>query len=126
MWSAVRLPRMEAFLIFLFTIMMVSLMMARNPLSMTPSLHDRHLQRAVAPFLMMLLPANIMTMVMYAFRAERKHITESEERFRNAMEYSAIGMALVGIEGQWPVPTRRCAIFSVTASLNSSRSRFSS
>ncbi|MDF7722832.1 PAS domain S-box protein, partial [Enterobacter hormaechei subsp. xiangfangensis] len=24
-----------------------------------------------------------------------------EERFRNAMEYSAIGMALVGIEGQW-------------------------
>ena len=53
------------------------------------------------PFLMMLLPANIMTMVMYAFRAERKHITESEERFRNAMEYSAIGMALVGIEGQW-------------------------
>lgn len=55
----------------------------------------------MASFLMMLLPANIMTMVMYAFRAERKHITESEERFRNAMEYSAIGMALVGIEGQW-------------------------
>jgi PAS domain S-box-containing protein len=53
------------------------------------------------PFLMLLLPANVMTMVMYAFRAERKHITESEERFRNAMEYSAIGMALVSIEGKW-------------------------
>lgn len=59
------------------------------------------------PFLLILLPANIMTianimtMVMYAFRAERKHISESETRFRNAMEYSAIGMALVGTEGQW-------------------------
>lgn len=50
-------------------------------------------------FLMILLPANMMTMVMYAFRTERKHITESESR--NAMEYSAIGMALVGTEGQW-------------------------
>lgn len=27
------------------------------------------------PFLLILLPANIMTMVMYAFRAERKHIS---------------------------------------------------
>ena len=45
------------------------------------------------PFLLILLPANIMTMVMYAFRAERKHISESETHFRNAMEYSAIGMA---------------------------------
>ncbi|MCZ5692002.1 PAS domain S-box protein [Escherichia coli] len=53
------------------------------------------------PLLLILLPANIMTMVMYAFRAERKHISESETRFRNAMEYSAIGMALVGTEGQW-------------------------
>lgn len=50
---------------------------------------------------MILLPANMMTMVMYAFRAERKNISESESRFRNAMEYSAIGMALVGTEGQW-------------------------
>ncbi len=49
---------------------------------------------------MILLPANMMTMVMYAFRTERKHITE-RIRFRNAMEYSAIGMALVGTEGQW-------------------------
>ncbi|CBG88952.1 PAS domain S-box protein [Citrobacter rodentium] len=101
MWSAVRLPRMEAFLIFLVTVMMVSLMMAADPtLLATPKVHImNHLPWL--PFLMILLPANIMTMVMYAFRAERKHITESEERFRNAMEYSAIGMALVGTEGQW-------------------------
>lgn len=101
MWSAVRLPRMEAFTIFLITIMMVSLMMATNPLSLqTPHVYVMS-NTPWLPFLMILLPANVMTMVMYAFRAERKHITESEERFRNAMEYSAIGMALVGTEGQW-------------------------
>lgn len=101
MWSAVRLPRMEAYLVFLATTMMVSLMMARNPASITPQNVMVAFNAPWLPFLMMLLPANVMTMVMYAFRAERKHITESEERFRNAMEYSAIGMALVGIEGQW-------------------------
>lgn len=101
MWSAVRLPRMEAFLIFLATVMMVSMMMASDPsLLTTPKVHVMN-NLPWLPFLMILLPANIMTMVMYAFRAERKHITESEERFRNAMEYSAIGMALVGTEGQW-------------------------
>lgn len=101
MWSAVRLPRMEAFLIFLSTVMMVSLLIAANPgILETP--HQYALDNAAwMPFLMILLPANVMTMVMYAFRSERKHITESEERFRNAMEYSAIGMALVGTEGQW-------------------------
>lgn len=101
MWSAVRLPRMEAFLIFLSTILMVSLMLAANPsLLYTPK---ANVMSSIPwlPFLMILLPANMMTMVMYAFRAERKHISESESRFRNAMEYSAIGMALVGTEGQW-------------------------
>ncbi|ALR77334.1 diguanylate cyclase [[Enterobacter] lignolyticus] len=101
MWSAVRLPRLEAFTIFLITAMMLSLMMAINPSAlMTP--HVNVMGNAPwLPFLLMLLPASVMTMVMYAFRAERKHISESEERFRNAMEYSAIGMALVGTEGQW-------------------------
>lgn len=101
MWSAVRLPRMEAFLIFLLTVMLVSLMLATNPRDLTATHIAAMTNAPWLPFLMMILPANIMTMVMYAFRAERKHITESEERFRNAMEYSAIGMALVGTEGQW-------------------------
>ncbi|MDG4869987.1 MASE1 domain-containing protein, partial [Guyparkeria sp. 1SP6A2] len=35
MWSAVRLPRMEAFLVFLVTVMVVSLMIARNPVALT-------------------------------------------------------------------------------------------
>ncbi|WP_437887493.1 diguanylate cyclase [Phytobacter sp. V91] len=101
MWSAIRLPRMEAFLIFLVTVMMVSLVMATNPSVSAIPKTGAMLNAPWLPFLMILLPANIMTMVMYAFRSERKHITESEERFRNAMEYSAIGMALVGTEGQW-------------------------
>ncbi|RKQ40765.1 diguanylate cyclase [Enterobacter sp. R1(2018)] len=101
MWSAIRLPRLEAFFIFLVTLMVISLMMATNSISMimpSPMVRDN---AQWLPFLLILLPANVMTMVMYAFREERKHITESEARFRNAMEYSAIGMALVSIEGHW-------------------------
>jgi len=101
MWSAVRLPRLEAFLVFLVTVMMVSLMIAKNPTLLVTQNASVMVNAPWLPFLMMLLPANIMTMVMYAFRAERKHITESEERFRNAMEYSVIGMALVSTDGQW-------------------------
>jgi diguanylate cyclase (GGDEF)-like protein/PAS domain S-box-containing protein len=101
MWSAIRLPRLEAFIVFLGTLMVVSLMMAtHNQVSMEP--HTTVMNNAPwLPFLMILLPANVMTMVMYSFREERKHITESEARFRNAMEYSAIGMALVSTDGQW-------------------------
>nr|WP_249226377.1 diguanylate cyclase [Entomohabitans teleogrylli] len=101
MWSAIRLPRLEAFTVFLVTTMVVSLTMAthRGLLEMPDPVLINHLPWL--PFLMILLPANIMTMVMYAFRQEQKHIIESEARFRSAMEYSAIGMALVSTEGKW-------------------------
>lgn len=101
MWSAVRLPRVEAFLVFLCTVMMVSLIIALNPVLIKGAGNGVMMNAPWLPFLMILLPVNVMTMVMYAFRAERKHITESEERFRNAMEYATIGMALVGTDGQW-------------------------
>jgi hypothetical protein len=67
-------------LVFLVTVMMVSLMMAANPWLLDTQKQGR-CERPWLPFLMMLLPANVMTMVMYAFRAERKHITESEDAF---------------------------------------------
>lgn len=51
--------------------------------------------------LLALIPSHMMTLVMHSFREERKHISESETRFRHAMEYSAIGMALVSTGGQW-------------------------
>lgn len=70
MWSAVRLPRMEAFLIFLSTVMMVSLMLAADPSLLSTSKTFVMSSMPWLPFLMILLPANMMTMVMYAFRAE--------------------------------------------------------
>ncbi len=101
MWSAIRLPRLEAFTVFLATVMMVSTIMAANPALLEMPHPHWTLNAPWLPFLMILLPANVMTMVMYAFREERKHIGESEARFRNAMEYSAIGMALVSNDGQF-------------------------
>lgn len=101
MWSAVRLPRMEAFLIYLATVMVASLVLAIDPNVVSMPKSGVMMNAPWLPFLMILLPVHVMTMVMYAFRTERKHIIESEARFRNAMEYSAIGMALVGTDGQW-------------------------
>lgn len=101
MWSAIRLPRLEAFIIFLATLMGVSLIMSTHGISLAMPHLTRVDNSQWLPFLMILLPLNIMTILMYSFREERKHITESEARFRNAMEYSAIGMALVSTEGQW-------------------------
>lgn len=100
-YSAVRLPRLDAFLIFLVTIAMMSLMLA---LQLIPADSTSTRQLAAMPwfpFLLVLLPSHMMTLVMHSFRAERKHIAESETRFRHAMEYSAIGMALVSPAGKW-------------------------
>ncbi|ELQ6215313.1 diguanylate cyclase [Cronobacter dublinensis] len=101
MWSAIRLPRLEAFAVFLATVMMVSFVIASNPTLLDLPHEGMVVNAPWLPFLMILLPANVMTMVMYASREERKLITESETRFRNAMEYSAIGMALVSTEGSF-------------------------
>ncbi|ELY4000622.1 diguanylate cyclase [Cronobacter dublinensis] len=101
MWSAIRLPRLEAFTVFLATVMMVSFVITSNPTLLDLPHEGIVVNAPWLPFLMILLPANVMTMVMYASREERKLITESETRFRNAMEYSAIGMALVSTEGSF-------------------------
>ena len=101
LWSAVRLPRMDAFLILFATQLVISILVSLNP-ALLQVTNLRALNSASwLPFLMILLPAHMLTMVMYASREERKHIAESEMRFRNAMEYSAIGMALVALNGQW-------------------------
>nr|WP_154324756.1 diguanylate cyclase [Pantoea sp. 201603H] len=101
LWSAVRLPRLDAFLVFLLNIAMMSLMMASHQLD--------HLITHIAffastpwlPLLLTLIPSHVMTLVMHSLREEKKHISESGDRFRNAMEYSAIGMALVSPNGVW-------------------------
>ena len=105
MWSAVRLPRIEAFLIFLLLIMMVLALSAQHPLvqeNIENTLHTYRLSNMLGlPFLMVQLPTGVMSIAMYAVYSERRRIAESETRFRNAMEYSAVGMAIVDAYGQW-------------------------
>ncbi|QKJ87797.1 Diguanylate cyclase/phosphodiesterase [Paramixta manurensis] len=102
-WSAIRLPRLEALVVFLATIAMMALMLVHGLMPMPPPVHtsSRLWLAPWLPFLLVLLPGHIMAQVMHSFREERKHISESEARFRNAMEYSAIGMALVSPSGVW-------------------------
>lgn len=99
-YSAVRLPRFEAFMVFLATLTLMTLILALNRLNVTT---DTGIFSSVPwlPFLMAIIPSHMMALVMHSFRKEKKHITESETRFRHAMEYSAIGMALVSPQGQW-------------------------
>jgi len=105
MWSAIRLPRLHAFLLFFAVVIILSTVIAMGYFSLDTAKNTTNSSVLAytpwLPFLMLLLPANTMTMVMYAFREERKLIAASETRFRNAMEYSAIGMALVSTEGKW-------------------------
>lgn len=101
MWSAIRLPRLHAFTLFFSTLVVLSSVITMGHFSLMTSNHEILTYTPWLPFLMLLLPANTMAMVMYSFREERKLISASESRFRNAMEYSAIGMALVSTEGKW-------------------------
>lgn len=115
MWSAVRLPRVEAFLVSLLTIMTVLSLTAQHPLvqhMIENTLSSYRLNNMPGlPFLMVLLPTGVMSIAMYAVYNERRHIAESETRFRHAMEYSAIGMALVDTYGQWLQVNKALSVF---------------
>ncbi|WP_413741360.1 diguanylate cyclase [Sodalis sp. RH15] len=100
-FGAIRLPRFEAFCLFLivtvtlFFALITGFLHLNIPQIINPGLLPQ------MPLLIILIPAHAMAMVMYAFRVERSNILQSETRFRYAMEYSAIGMALVSLEGTW-------------------------
>ena len=100
-WCAVRLPKFEAFLLFFLNASFISLLLALDWVNLARN--DLLLGQVSTwlPFLLVLLPSHVMSLVMDAFQREKHHISESETRFRNAMEYSAIGMALVSPEGGW-------------------------
>ncbi|OON39687.1 hypothetical protein BTJ39_11650 [Izhakiella australiensis] len=100
-WCAIRLPLLQAFVLFLANIMLMSLMMALNMIDLRNSYPDFSIALLWLPFMLVLIPSHMMLMVMHEAREEKKHIQESETRFRNAMEYSAIGMALVSPEGRF-------------------------
>ncbi|WP_410014075.1 diguanylate cyclase [Sodalis sp. C49] len=99
--GAIRLPRFEAFGLFLVTTLALFITLGSGFIKVGLPTSNHLAILLHIPLLMILIPANAMAMVMYAFRLERGHIMQSETRFRNAMEYSAIGMALVSLEGTW-------------------------
>ncbi|AHG18990.1 diguanylate cyclase [Chania multitudinisentens RB-25] len=101
LWAAISLPRLEAFIICFTTTLMITIMISIGLLHFQTQKQFLGDIEIYLPLLLILLPAHSMSMVMHAFRVEKNHIVESETRFRNALEYSAIGMALVSPEGKW-------------------------
>lgn len=101
LWAAIRLPLLQAFSCFLCVIILLAIMMAYHVVdirSAYPMVNDI---LVYTPLLLVLLPVNSVAVLMHAFRSERDHIEESETRFRNVIEFSAIGTALVGLDGRW-------------------------
>lgn len=101
LWAAIRLPLLQAFTSFLCVIILLAIMMAYHVVdirSAYPSVND---VLVYTPLLLVLLPVNSVAVLMHAFRLERDHIEESETRFRNVIEFSAIGTALVALDGRW-------------------------
>jgi len=100
-WCSVRLPKFEAFLLFFLNASFISILLAFNWVNLAQNGMLLGQVSTWLPFLLVLLPSHVMALVMDAFQREKHHISESETRFRNAMEYSAIGMALVSPNGGW-------------------------
>ncbi|HFI5308796.1 diguanylate cyclase [Serratia liquefaciens] len=101
LWAAIALPRLEAFVICFCTTLMITVMISIGLLHFHAPTGPFSDIEIYLPILLILIPAHSMAMVMHAFRVEKQHIVESETRFRNALEYSAIGMALVSPQGKW-------------------------
>lgn len=100
-WCAVRLPKFEAFLLFFANATLISLLLTLNLFTITVNSSALVQFSPWLPFLLVLIPSHMMALVMDAFRQEKNHISESETRFRHAMEYTAIGMALLSPQGRW-------------------------
>ncbi len=100
-WCAVRLPKFEAFLLFFLNASFISVLLAFDWVNLAQNGLLLGQVSTWLPFLLVLLPSHVMSLIMDAFQREKHHISESETRFRNAMEYSAIGMALVAPNGGW-------------------------
>lgn len=101
LWAAISLPRLEAFITCFATTLMITVMISLGQLHFQDRGTFLRDVEIYIPLLLILIPAHAMAMVMHAFRVEKEHIVESETRFRNALEYSAIGMSLVSPEGKW-------------------------
>lgn len=101
LWAAISLQRLEAFITCFATTLMITVMVSLGLLHFQESGHYLPDVEIYLPLLLILIPAHSMAMVMHTLKIEKERIVESEARFRNALEYSAIGMALVSPEGHW-------------------------
>ncbi|WON75817.1 diguanylate cyclase [Serratia sp. UGAL515B_01] len=101
LWAAISLKRLEAFITYFTTTLMITVMISLGLLRFQQSGHYFPNVEIYLPLLLILIPAHAMTMLMHTLRVEKERIVESEARFRNALEYSAIGMALVSPTGNW-------------------------
>ena len=99
-WVAVRLPRLEAFFIFFANVSLISLLLALHLIDLPPANLAFTLTAPWLPLLLVLIPSHIMTMVMHAFREEKKHIHASEEINRRLMERITLANEAGGI-GVW-------------------------
>lgn len=101
LYGAIQLPRLDAFVLFLVTALALFVPLACGWIVINLPYNSKIPLLINIPLLMLLLPSHAMAMSLYAIRQERGQILQSEIRFRHAMEYSAIGMALVSLEGGW-------------------------
>ncbi|MFL6616452.1 MAG: diguanylate cyclase [Pantoea agglomerans] len=115
-WCAVRLPKLQAFVLFFLNASFISILLAFDLVTVVNNNSALGPASSWLPFLLVLIPSHIMSLVMDAFRREKLYITDSETRFRHAMEYSAIGMALVAPNGSWQQVNRSlCQILGYPA-----------
>ncbi|QPR29488.1 diguanylate cyclase [Edwardsiella hoshinae] len=97
LWAAIVLPLWPAFLIFACSALLLCAQMNHLPLAgATPNPLLLYM-----PILLVLLPAHAIAIQTHAYRRERQRLQENETRLRNVMEYSAIGTALIDLQGQW-------------------------
>lgn len=99
-WVAVRLPRLDAFLVFFANVSLISLLLALHLIDLRAVSLAFTLTAPWLPLLLILIPSHIMTMVMHAFREEKKHIRASEEINRRLMERITLANEAGGI-GVW-------------------------
>ncbi|TCV91938.1 PAS domain S-box protein [Biostraticola tofi] len=98
---AISVQRFEAFSLFLLTMLILYQALSHGVIAYKVPYQLDSVITLNIPLIMVLIPAHCMALAVYTFKKERRGILESETRFRQAMDYSAIGMAIVSLDGVW-------------------------
>ena len=99
LWAAIALPRFEAFAVCFCTLLLITVLISLGVLHLQASAHVFGELGLYLPMLLILIPARDGDGDAHLSGGETT--SSSESRFRSALEYSAIGMALVSPEGKW-------------------------